>query len=128
MNESQSARRFRNLKGFGVLSAIALIVTSVIVVGNRLSQEALAVLAGAVCGVGAAIPTSLLIVAISRRRDTEQQPTQPNHRYPPTALQIPFLYPYPQQPTLPPQTPTVLQHQTQSRTFTVIGLEGEEEA
>jgi hypothetical protein len=51
------------------LVALAFAVTLAVIVGNRLSDEALAVLAGAVCGVGAAIPTSLLILAIARRRD-----------------------------------------------------------
>jgi hypothetical protein len=41
-------------------------------VGNRLSSEALGVLAGAVCGVGAAIPTSLIVVAVTRRQDKDQ--------------------------------------------------------
>ena len=51
------------------LVALAFSVTLAVIVGNRLSDEALAVLAGAVCGVGAAIPTSLLILAIARRKD-----------------------------------------------------------
>lgn len=52
-----------------ILAATALAVTVMVlvVIGNRLSDEALAVLAGAACGVGAAIPTSLLVIAVSRR-------------------------------------------------------------
>jgi hypothetical protein len=50
------------------------------VIGNRLSEQALAVLAGAVCGVGAAIPTSLLIVAVSRRRRYEAQERPPSYQ------------------------------------------------
>jgi hypothetical protein len=64
------------LKVFAGLVVVAFAVTLGVVVGNRLSDEALAVLAGAVCGVGAAIPTSLLIVAVSRRRDEPR--TQPS--------------------------------------------------
>lgn len=74
------------------LCAVVLVavfgVTLAIVVGNRLSDEALAVLAGAVCGVSAAIPTSLLIVAIMRRRD-EPRPSvyaAPPHNYPPVVV------------------------------------------
>jgi hypothetical protein len=48
---------------------VAFVVTLALMVGNRLSDEALGVLAGAVCGVGAAIPTSLIVVAVTRRRD-----------------------------------------------------------
>jgi hypothetical protein len=47
--------------------AVAFAVTLALVVGNRLSDEALGVLAGAVCGVGAAIPTSLIVVAVTLR-------------------------------------------------------------
>jgi drug/metabolite transporter (DMT)-like permease len=64
-----------------------------LVVGNRLSDEALAVLAGAVCGVGAAIPTSLLVVAVSRRRDEPHaRPAPPNPyqgAYPPVVVIAP---------------------------------------
>jgi len=43
------------------------IVKLAVLLGNRLN-EALAVLTGAVCGVGAAIPTSLIVVAVSQQR------------------------------------------------------------
>ncbi|MEA3340178.1 MAG: hypothetical protein U9R15_09445 [Chloroflexota bacterium] len=71
MNEITRNRNdaWNRSKVFGGLAALAFAVTLAVVVGNRLSDEALAVLAGAVCGVGAAIPTSLLIVAVSRKRD-----------------------------------------------------------
>ncbi|HDD23938.1 MAG TPA: hypothetical protein ENF52_00675 [Chloroflexi bacterium] len=67
-NDKQS-----RLKLVAGMMAIGFAVTLAIVVGNRLSDEALAVLAGAVCGVGAAIPTSLLIVVVSRRRDNPSE-------------------------------------------------------
>ena len=60
---------WNRLKIFAGLVVLAFAVTLAAFVGNRLSDEALAVLAGAVCGVGAAIPTSLLIIAVSRRHD-----------------------------------------------------------
>ena len=60
---------WNRLKTFAGLVMLAFAVTLAAIIGNRLSDEALAVLAGAVCGVGAAIPTSLLVVAVSRRRD-----------------------------------------------------------
>jgi hypothetical protein len=65
----------RKLKTFLGFVALTFAVTLAVIIGNRLSDQALAVLAGAVCGVGAAIPTSLLIVAIARRRD--KPPDQP---------------------------------------------------
>jgi hypothetical protein len=81
---------WRRLKTFIGLAAIAFTVTLAAVVGNRLSDEALAVLAGAVCGVGAAIPTSLLVVAVTRRRDEPRvQPTMPQGGYPPVVVVAP---------------------------------------
>jgi hypothetical protein len=74
------------------LVVVALVVTLGAIVGNRLSDEALAVLAGAVCGVGAAIPTSLLIVAVSRRRadngreERRPMPGYPHEGYPPVVV------------------------------------------
>jgi len=74
---------WRRLKVFAGLVVMAFAMTLAVVVGNRLSDEALAVLAGAVCGVGAAIPTSLLVVAVSRRRDEQRaQPPVPQGVYP----------------------------------------------
>ncbi len=80
----------------GVVTA-AFAVTLALVVGNRLSAEALGVLAGAVCGVGAAIPTSLLVVAVSRRRDGAEGPSpwrtsrhhQDDRAYPPVIVVSP---------------------------------------
>jgi anti-sigma factor RsiW len=82
------------LKIFAGLAATVFSITLALVIGNRLSDEALAVLAGAVCGVGAAIPTSLLIVAVSRRRDESRvQPTTyqpaPQGAYPPVVVVAP---------------------------------------
>ena len=111
------------LKIFAGLVAMAFAVALAVVVGSRLSDEALAVLAGAVCGVGAAIPTSLLIVAVSRRRD--------EGRVQPSASRDPYRGPYPpvvvvappgvQQRssgwnTLPPSLTAPVQRQ-----FTVVG-------
>lgn len=81
---------WRRLKIFVGLVVMAFAVTLAVVVGNRLSDEALAVLAGAVCGVGAAIPTSLLIIAVSRRRDEQRvQPSTPQGVYPPVVVVTP---------------------------------------
>jgi hypothetical protein len=75
------------------LTALAFAVTLAVIVGNRLSDEALAVLAGAVCGVGAAIPTSLLILAIARRKDKPEERSQmyPQQQgaYPPVIVVAP---------------------------------------
>ena len=49
----------------GLVFAIALAV----VVGSRMSAEAMAVVVGVVCGVAAGIPTSILLLVVMHRRD-----------------------------------------------------------
>jgi hypothetical protein len=105
------------------LVALAFVATLAVIVGNRLSDEALAVLAGAVCGVGAAIPTSLLILAIARRKDKpEERPqmyAQQQGAYPPVIVvappnvqQQPYNWNGGYPPSLAPPT---------QRQFTVVG-------
>ncbi len=83
----------KRLQVLAGLAATAFAVTLAVIIGNRLSDEALAVLAGAVCGVGAAIPTSLLVVAVTRRRDEARAPTTIAHQsqgpYPPIVVIAP---------------------------------------
>ena len=80
----------RRLKIFAGLVVMAFAVTLAVIVGSRLSNESLAVLAGAVCGVGAAIPTSLLIIAVVRRREgPREQQTTAQGAYPPVVVVTP---------------------------------------
>jgi hypothetical protein len=98
MQENRSSG-WRKFKLFAGLVAMAFAVTLALIVGNRLSDEALGVLAGAVCGVGAAIPTSLIVVAVSQRRGeprdlsassrTVQPPTPQQRAYPPVIVVSP---------------------------------------
>ena len=88
-------RGYRN-KSWGRLKFLALMLvfvftaTLAVVVGNRLSDEALAVLAGTVCGVGAAIPTSLIIVAVTRRHTEPRTQTGPSQAaFPPVVVVTP---------------------------------------
>ena len=74
------------LKVFAGLIAIAFSAVLAVIVGSRLSNEALSVLAGTVCGVGAAIPTSLLIVSVTRRRDEPRAQTSYPGNYPPVVV------------------------------------------
>jgi hypothetical protein len=55
------------------LVLIAFAVTLAVVVGNRMSTDAMAVVIGILCGVGASIPTSLLIMAVASRRETKEE-------------------------------------------------------
>ena len=113
------SRSLGRLKTLIALVVIAFAVTLAVVVGSRLSDEALSVLAGAVCGVSAAIPTSLLIVAVSRRRaEPQAQPPVRQGSYPPVVVVTP---PGGHQQTggwnaLPPSLTAPM-----SRQFTVVG-------
>ena len=57
---------FRRWLGVG---AILFLVTLAVVIGVRMSAEAMAVVIGVIFGVAASIPTSLLILAIMWRRE-----------------------------------------------------------
>lgn len=47
-------------------------VTLAVVVGNRMSAEAMAVVVGIVCGVAAGIPTSVLLLLVMGRSDRQR--------------------------------------------------------
>lgn len=53
--------------------AIAFGIALAVVIGVRLEQAALAVVVGLVCGIGASIPTSLLIAALLNKRNERRQ-------------------------------------------------------
>ena len=55
------------------LGAVAFGVVLAAVIGVRLDQAALAVIAGVACGVAASIPTGLLVVFLLRRRDAADE-------------------------------------------------------
>ncbi len=111
----------KRLRVFAGVVATAFAVTLAVVIGQRLSDQAISILAGAVCGVGASIPTSLLIVWVTRRRQQDVRPNQPLPGvYPPVVVvqqppqpsgsvpqQLNYLSPYAAQPI--------------PREFTVVG-------
>lgn len=57
-------------------SVVAFSVTLGVVVGNRMSAEAMAVVIGIICGVAASIPMSAIILALSRpsRAGLQEEP------------------------------------------------------
>ncbi len=119
MDERQNRSRGDRLKIFAGLAVMTFAVTLAVIVGRRLSDQALAVLAGAVCGVGAAIPTSLLVVAVSHRRDELwRQPTTQQGAYPPVVVVAPPGAQY--RPDARNTLSPVLTAPTQ-RNFTVVG-------
>ena len=70
------------MKKLLALSIIAAGVSLAIVVGQRMSTDAMAVVVGVVFGVAASIPTSLLIVAATRGRREPIHLSGPDPRLP----------------------------------------------
>jgi len=105
------------LKIIGAIIAITFAITLAMLIGDRLSTEAMAVLAGAVCGVSAAIPTSLLIIAVTQRaRQSEPTPA------PRPQFTQPVVFALPQaQPPTPTPPPATWGQTPLGRHFTVVG-------
>jgi len=98
-----------------VLACISLAVALAIVVGTRLSDQAIAAFAGAACGVGLAGPVGFmlgLLVGANRHRP------QPIHTpSPPQVIVVP-AQPAPHTPAyMPSPNPSL----SSPRTFTIIG-------
>lgn len=55
------------MRGVVQLSLLGFAVAAGVVVGNRLSPEAMAVVVGVVCGVLASIPMSVMVLILTRR-------------------------------------------------------------
>jgi hypothetical protein len=59
------------MKKFGIIVGVIFVVTLAIVIGFRMSSDAMAVVVGIVCGVLASVPTSTLLVWVMRQRDKQ---------------------------------------------------------
>ena len=105
------------MKKVATIALIAFAVTLAVIIGQRMSTDAMAVVIGVACGVLASIPTSLLILAVSGRRGERE--VQQRRDYPPVVIVNPgnnqprYLQP-------PFQAPPI---QGQERQFRVIGDE-----
>jgi len=56
-----------------IVAFLAIVVVALaIVAGTRMTPDAMAVVVGIVCGIGASIPTSLVMLLLMRRRDEAQ--------------------------------------------------------
>ncbi len=104
------------------LGVIAFGVTLAVYIGTHLSNEALSVLAGAVCGVGVMLPAAILTgLSLLRRHEREdttmRAASHPQAMYPPIIVVAPPAV-NPIQPGLPfsPLPPVA-----GPRQFTVIG-------
>jgi len=91
------------MRGFIALCIIAFCAGLGLVVGNRMSSEAMAVVVGVVCGVLAGIPTAVLLLILLRAQQRSaangrsiQQPSQ----YPPIIV-VGGAQPQPSLPTHP---------------------------
>ena len=87
-----------------LLALLAFAITLAIVIGERMSSEAMAVLMGVVAGVAASIPTSLIVVWIAAKvmlKPNESTPVEPPRvvvMQQPTPQPAPaYGYPAPQQ-------------------------------
>ena len=75
-----------------VAMGLIFAITLAVVVGKQMSAEAMAVVVGVVCGVAAAVPTSLLLVLVltrgERRRthDEDQHYQARSGHYPPVVV------------------------------------------
>jgi hypothetical protein len=105
------------------LGVVAFAVTLGVYIGTHLSNEAMSVLTGAACGIGAMLPAAIIAgLALLRRREREDMTGRasppPQSVYPPVIVVAPPAMNAPQSPNsaympAPPVAPP--------RQFTVIG-------
>jgi uncharacterized membrane protein YgcG len=63
-----------------VAMGLIFAITLAVVVGRQMSAEAMAVVVGVVCGVAAAVPTSLLLVLVLTRGERRRTQDEGHHR------------------------------------------------
>lgn len=78
-----------NAKRVLACSVVAFSVALAVVVGNRMSAEAMAVVIGVVCGVAASIPMSAIILALSRRSQVPARDEPTSRSSPPYLVVAP---------------------------------------
>ena len=133
-------RESRGTKQLIALLALAFVVTLGVVVGTRMSSDAIAVLVGVIAGVAASIPCALLLMAVTRRRERDEAPyddmpyaapSYPHYRQPPPVIvvtpgaaqqQVPYGAPY----GAPDAGPYGMQS-NRRRQFRVMGYEEEDD-
>ena len=82
------------MKRFLYISGIIFVITLAVVMGMRMSADALAVVIGIICGVLASIPTSAMLVWVMRQRDKQMEMQMGTMRpyggqYPPVVVRAP---------------------------------------
>jgi hypothetical protein len=89
---AEPGREGRGFRQIIVLLALAFVVTLGVVVGTRMSSDAIAVLVGVIAGVAASIPCALLLVVVTRRREREEEDdTYEEPRYEPSRAAPPVI-------------------------------------
>jgi hypothetical protein len=75
------------MRNFLIAVVVIFCVTLAVVIGNRMSTEAMAVVIGVVCGVAASIPVSILILLATRvGRGSDQAMPQGHGAAPPVVV------------------------------------------
>jgi len=122
-----------------IVLAILFIVVLAIVVGQRLSTEAMAVVVGVVCGVAASVPVSLgLLFVLGRlpglRSDAQSTGPTPQRATPPVIVVTPGMTPWTAHqggplawpgPGYAPAPGWPMGPSSRERTFRIIGAEDE---
>jgi hypothetical protein len=119
------------MKQLIIVLALAFLIMVGVVIGTRMSSDALAVLVGVIAGVAASIPCALLLLAVTRRREPEVEERYEEPRRAPA--QPPVIVVTAGQPQLP-YPPSYAYggqqanpHAGSQRQFRVMGYEGEDE-
>ena len=71
-SRAEMGREGRGVRQLIALLALAFVVTLGVVVGTRMSSDAIAVLVGVIAGVAASIPCALLLMAVTRRQEPQE--------------------------------------------------------
>jgi len=108
------------MKKIAALAVLAFVISLAVIVGTRMNSEAMAVVIGVLCGVGAGIPVSLLIAVVTNHRAGGRERLQLHRDYPPVVVIQPGTSSsaYPQLPYLSPMPPPA-----ETREFHVVGEE-----
>ena len=121
-----------NIRQVVVLLVVAFTVALGVVIGTRLSSDAIAVLVGVIAGVAASLPTALLLLVVTRRRDDYEpepyeEPRHASHAAPPVIVVTPGSMPQvlPQYGTGAPGAQQ-LPPAHSPRRFRVMGLDDDE--
>lgn len=107
------------------LAIVCGMVTLAVIIGQRMSTDAMAVVIGVVFGVAASIPTSLLIIAVTQRphhdyRSLGPDP-RPNPQQPNIYLVNPGALPTAQRPQPQLPEPASIAMPQQPRRYTIVG-------